>query len=237
MSSKRCFIFVMCCRSEQVLIVSQGPNPPEANNVHGWSWIRKMFAEIIDYVRLRQMWEGSITIYLEYLIEVGPLLSNSDWFLLLSFLMKEVSRRNVVFVLECFLWLSPSNPTSPASQLQELRMLISCSPWFWLSCCPVTTSDLALVFSDGLLKLLLEFLSLSLLQELVFRLEEALGDKLWSSIRYLLVRWLPTWLDFRLVSDWLLLPTFMSGDSSPPLIVNLLDTSSRKLPNWLVAVS
>ena len=86
--------------------------------------------------------------------------------------MKEVSRRRVVLVLECFLCFSSS-----PSQLQELlRMLMSYSPWS--CCCPGTTSDLASVLSDGLLRLLLEFLSLSLLQELVLRLEEALGDKL-----------------------------------------------------------
>ena len=70
---------------------------------------------------MRKFWEVSITIYLEYLIEVGPLLSTRDRFLLLSFLMKDVILLRVLRVLLGFLGLFSGS----SSQVQELRMLMS----------------------------------------------------------------------------------------------------------------
>ena len=115
-------------------------------------------------------------------MELGPPLSTSDRFLALSFLMKEVILLRVLRVLEFFLDFTPELDSS--SQVQELRMLMSYRAPSWSSTLAgfvlisLPRSDLGSDLSDGLLRLLLEVLSLSLLQELVLRLEEALGDKL-----------------------------------------------------------
>ena len=107
-------------------------------------------------------------------------MSTSERFLALSFLMKEVILLRVLRVLEFFLGFPPTS----SSQVQELRMLMSYRAPSWSSTLAgfvlisLPRSDLGSDLSDGLLRLLLEFLSLSLLEELVLRLEEALGDKL-----------------------------------------------------------
>ena len=113
-------------------------------------------------------------------MEAGPLLSTSERFLALSFLIKEVILLRVLRVLEFFLGFTPGS----SSQVQELRMLMSYRAPSWSSTLAgfvlisLPRSDLGSDLSDGLLRLLLDVLSLSLLQELVLRLEEALGDKL-----------------------------------------------------------